>query len=123
MYARHELHHFIGAGTKAGLLAELWTSQTALLWSSSDSLDGVWGLYCRLEVLPKKAILHFCYKGRSVLLSMEGALRISIDFYDTARSRHLKLEVGIVWHHIESSKCDSFEQCMITTTKGDDVED
>ena len=123
VYARHELHHFIGAGTKAGLLAKLWTSRMVLLQSSADLLNGVRGLYCRIEVLPKKAILYFCCKGRGVLLRTEGALCISIDCYNTARSGHLELEVGVVWHRIESSECGSSKQCMITAAKGDDIED
>ena len=105
------------------MLAELRTSQTVLLQSSSDSIDGVRGLYCQIEVLPKKAILYFCCKGRGVLLSMEGALHISIDCYNTARFEHLELKVGIVRHRVETSKCGSSEQCVITTAEGDDVED
>ena len=58
-----------------------------------------------------------------MLLSMEGAFRISVDRYDTAWSGHLELEVGIMWHRIESSKRGSSKQCMIVTTKRDDVED
>ena len=58
-----------------------------------------------------------------MLLSMEGALRICIDCYDTARSGHLELEVGIVQHRIESSECGSSEQCMIATAEGDDIKD
>ena len=107
MYARHEFHLLIGVGTKAGLLAELWTSRTVLLRSSSDSLDGVRGHNCRIEVLPKEATLYFCCKGRGVLLCMEGVLRISIDCYDIARTGHLELEVSIVRHRIEASKCGS----------------
>ena len=42
---------------------------------------------------------------------------------DAAWSGHFELEVGVVRHRIESSKCGSFEQCMITTAEGDDVED
>ena len=105
------------------MLVKLWTSWTVLLQSSSDSLDGVRELYCRIEVLPKKATLYFCCKGRGVLLSTEGALRISIDCYNTARSGHLELEVGIVWHRIESSECGSSKQCVITTAEGGDIED
>ena len=52
----------IGTGTKAGLLVKLWTSWTVLPQSSTNLLDGVWGLYCRIEVLPKKPTLYFCYK-------------------------------------------------------------
>ena len=123
MYARHEFHRLIGTRTEAELLVELWTSRTVLLQSSLDSLDGVRGLYCRIEVLPKKATLYFCCKGRSVLLSTEGAFRISVDRYDTAWSGHLELEVGLMWHRIESSKCGSSEQCMIATAEGDGIED
>ena len=61
-------------------------------------------------------------QGRGVLLGTEGALRISIDCYDTARSGHLELKVGIVGHRIATSKCGSSEQCVITTAEGDDVE-
>ena len=80
-----------------------------LLQISADPLNGVRGLYCRIEVLPKKAILYFCCKGRSVLLGTEGALRVSIDCYNTAWPGHLELEVSIVRHRIESRKCGSSE--------------
>ena len=123
MHAWYECHYLIGAGTKAGLLAELWASRTVLLQSSSDSLDGVRGLYCRIEVLPKNSIMYFCCKGRGVLLNTEGAFRISIAFYDTTWSWHLELEISVVWHRIESSKCGSYEQCLITVAKGYDIED
>ena len=103
------------------MLVELWTSWTVLLQSSSDSLDDARGLYCPIEVLPKKATLYFCCKGHGVLLSTEGALRISIDCYNTVRSGHLELEVGIMRHRIESSECDSSEQCVIATAEGDDT--
>ena len=115
MYVRHGFHRLIGTRTEAELLGELWTSRTVLLQSSSDSLDGVRGLYCRIEGTPKKAALYFCCKGRGVLLSTEGALRISIDCYNTVRSGHLELKVSIVQHRIETSKCGSSEQCAITT--------
>ena len=123
MYARHECHRLLGTGTNAELLVELWTSWMVLLQSSSDSLDGVRGLHCRIEVLPKKATLYFCCKGRGVLLSTEGALRISVDRYYTVWSGHLELEVGIVRHHIESSECGSSKQFAIATAERDDVED
>ena len=54
---------------------------------------------------------------------MEGALRVSIDSYDTTWSGHLELEISIVWHRIESSECGSSEQCVIATMEGDDIED
>ena len=81
------------------------------------------GFIADIEVLPKEAILYFCCKGRGVLLSTEGVLRISIDCYNTARSGHLELKVGIVWHRIETSKCSLSEQCVITTAEGDDIKE
>ena len=57
-----------------------------------------------------------------MLLGTEGALCVSIDYYDTAWSEHLDLEISIVWHRIESSECGSSEQCMIATAEGDDIE-
>ena len=81
------------------------------------------GFYYRIEVLPKKATLYFCCKGRGVFLGAEGALRISVDRYYTAWSGHLELEVGVVRHRIESSECSTSKQCMIATAEGDNVED
>ena len=42
---------------------------------------------------------------------------------DAAWTGHLELTVGIMWHRVESSERSSFEQCLIITAKGDDVED
>ena len=100
MYARHEFHRLIGTRTEAELLGELWTCHTVLLSSSSDSFDGVRGLYCRIEGLPKKAALYFCYKGRGVLLRTEGTLHIPVGCYNTAGSGHLELEVSIMRHRL-----------------------
>ena len=122
MCARHKCQRLIGTRTEAEFLVKLWTSWTVLPQSSSDSLDGIRGLYCRIEILPKKAILYFCCKGLSVLLSMEGALRISVDRYYTAWSGHLELEVGVVRHHIQFSEC-GLSECMITTAERYDIED
>ena len=108
---------------EAELLGELWTGRMILLQSTSDSLGSVRGLYCRIRGLPKKAALYFCYESHSVLLRTEGALCVSIDCYNPARSGHLELEVGIVRHRIESDECGLSEQCMIATAEGDDVED
>ena len=54
---------------------------------------------------------------------MEGEFHISVDRDDAAWTGHLELKISIVWHCIESSKCDSSEQCVIAVAKGDDVED
>ena len=107
MYTGHKFHRITGTRTEAELLGELWMCRTILLQGTSDSLDGVRGLYCRTEGLSKEAALYFCCKDRSVLLRTEGALCISIDCYNTAGSGHLELEVGIVWQRIESSECGS----------------
>ena len=58
-----------------------------------------------------------------MLLGMEGAFRVSIDYYNTTGSGHLELEVSIMRDHIESSKCSSSEQCVVATAEGDDIED
>ena len=58
-----------------------------------------------------------------MLLGTEGAFRVSIDCYEPAWSRHLEIEISIVWHRIKSSECDSSEQCVIATAEGGDVED
>ena len=58
-----------------------------------------------------------------MLFCTEGAFRISIDCYDATWTGHLELEISIVWYYVESSKCDSFEQCMIAAAEWDDIED
>ena len=58
-----------------------------------------------------------------MLLCMEGAFRVSVDRYDAACTRHLKLKISIVRDRVEPSKCGPSEQCVITTTEWDDVED
>ena len=105
------------------MLVKLLTSWTVLLQGSSDSFDSVRGLGRRIEVLPKKVALYFYCKGSVVLLSTEGVFCISIGCYNTAMFRHLELKVGIVRHRIETGKCGSFEQCVITTAEGDDIEE
>ena len=58
-----------------------------------------------------------------MLLCSEGALSVSVDCYDAARTGHLELEISIVRHRIESGKRSSSEQCMIAAAEGDDIED
>ena len=58
-----------------------------------------------------------------MLFCTEGAFRLSIDYYDTAWTGHLELEISIVWYRVESSKCGSSQQCVIATSKGDDIKD
>ena len=123
MYVRYECRHLIGDGTEAELLVKLLTSWTVLLPGSSDSFDSVRELGRRINVLPKKAALCFYCEGSGVLLGTEGAFSVSIDCYDAAWSGHLELEISIVWHRVESSKCGSSQQCMIATAEGDDIED
>ena len=67
--------------------------------------------------------MYFCHEGCSVLFCTERAVHVSVDYYDPAWAWHLELEVCIVWYHIESSKCGSPEQCVLTTAERDDIED
>ena len=107
MYARYECHRLVGISTEAELLVKLLKSWTVLLQTSSDSFDSVRELGRRIKVLPEKAALCFCCEGSGVLLDTEGAFRISIDYYDTAWSGHLKLCIGIVWDCMETGKSGS----------------
>ena len=100
MYTRYECRHLVRTGTEAELLVKLLTSWTVLLQSSSDSFDSVWEPGLRIKVLPEKAALCFCCEGSGVLLGTEGAFRVSIDYYDTAWSGHLELEISVVWNRI-----------------------
>ena len=106
MYARHKIRRLTGTRTEAEFLGEL---QTILLQSTSDSLGGVRGLYCRVRDLSKKVALYFCCEGRSVLLRTEGAFHVSIHRCDTAWSGHLELEIGVVRDFIEASERGSSE--------------
>ena len=123
MYMRYVCRHLVGAETELELLIELLTSWTVLPQSSPDLFDSVREHGHRIKVLLVKAALYLCCQGSGMLLGTEGALRVSIDCYDTAWSGHLEFEISIVWHRIESSKCSSSEQCVIATAEGDDIED
>ena len=100
MYVRYVHHHLVEIETEAKLLAELLTNWTILLQSSPDSFDSVRELSRQIKVLLDKAALYLHFQSSGVLLSTEGALRVSIDYYDTAWSGHLKFEISIVWHRI-----------------------
>ena len=123
MYAWHEFRHVTGTRTEAELLVGPKPCLPILLRGTSDSLEGVRGLFRRIGSLPNKAALRFCCEGRSVLLRAEQALCVSINCYNPAWSWHFEFEVCIMWYRIESGKCGSSEQCVIATAKGDDVED
>ena len=58
-----------------------------------------------------------------MLLSIKGALHIPIYCDDATRSRHFELQISIVQDCIKAGESSLFEQCMITTAEGDDVED
>ena len=58
-----------------------------------------------------------------MLLSMEGALHVSIDCDNDAWSGHFKLQRSIVRHRIEFGKCGSSEQGVIAVAEWDYVED
>ena len=67
--------------------------------------------------------MYFRREGCSMLFCTERAVHVSVDCYDPTRAWHLELEVRIVWYRIESSECGSSEQCVVTTTERDDIED
>ena len=58
-----------------------------------------------------------------MLFCTEGAFRVSIDCYDAAWTGHLELEISIVCHRVEPSKCGSSKQCVVAAAKRDDIED
>ena len=86
MYARYKCRCLVGPETEAKLLVELLMNWTVLLQSSLDSFDNVRELGRQIKVLFAEGDLYFCCEGSGVLLGTEGALRISIDCYDTAWS-------------------------------------
>ena len=67
--------------------------------------------------------MYFRREGCSMLLCSERAVHVSVDCYDPAWSWHLELEVCVMWYLIESRKCGSSQQCVITTVERDDIED
>ena len=113
----------IGAATEAKFLVELLTSRAILLQCSPVPLNGVQGLGSRITVLLEKAALYFCCQGGGVLLYTEGAVRVSVDRYDTAWTGHLELKISIVRHRVAPSKCGPSEQCVITAAEWNNVED
>ena len=123
MYVRYVCRHLVGTEMEVELLIELPTSWTVLPQSSPDSFDSVREHGRRIKVLLVKAALYLCCQSGGVLLSTEGALCVSIDSYDTAWSGHLKFEISIVRHRVESGKRGSSEQCVIAAAEGDDIED
>ena len=58
-----------------------------------------------------------------MLLRSERAFGVSIDRNDSSRAWHLELEVCVVRHRIELSKCGLSEQHMIAAAERDYVED
>ena len=67
--------------------------------------------------------MHFCCEVCGVLLCSERALYVSIDCDDPPRSWPLELEICIMRYCIESCKCSSPEQRVITTAEWDYIED
>ena len=123
MYAGYICRHLVGTETEVELLIKLLTSWTVLPQSSPDSFDSVQVCGCRIKALFAVGALYFCCQGSGVLLGTAGALRISIDCYDTTWSGHLELEISIVRHRIESGKRSSSEQCLIAATEWDVIVD
>ena len=77
----------------------------------------------QINICEKNAQIRIISEVCSMLFCSERAVHVSVDSYDPVRSWHLELEVCIVWYCIESSECGSSEQCVLTTTKSDDIED
>ena len=73
--------------------------------------------------MSEEAALYFCREGCRMLFCSKGAVHISVYSDDPARSRHLELEICVVWHRIESCECSPPEQCVVATAERDDVED
>ena len=90
MCMRYIRRSSVGARIEAKLLIELLTSWTVILQGSPDSFDRIQGLDCRCGVWLDKADPHFRYEGRGVFLSMEGAIHVSMNCYNTARARHFE---------------------------------
>ena len=76
---------------EAELLVQLWVYQPVVLQSRPNSFNSVQGLNGRCSIQPNEAALYFSRKGRGMLLSTEGALHVSINCDDTARSSHFEL--------------------------------
>ena len=91
------------------MLIELLMSWIVVWWSSRDSFDSVRGLGRRRNSWLDEATLYFRFQGRGVLLSVEGALHVSINCYNTAWSGHLEFEIGIVGDRIKESERGSSE--------------
>ena len=58
-----------------------------------------------------------------MLLSTEGAFHVSIDCNDATWTRHLELQIGVVWDRTKAGESGSSEQCVIAVAEGDDIED
>ena len=53
-----------------------------------------------------------------MLLCSEGTFCVSIYCNEAAWTGHLELEISIMWHHVESSKRGSSEQCVVAAAEG-----
>ena len=54
----------------------------------------------------------------SMPLSAERAFRVSVDRYGAAWTRHINLQMCIVWDCIETSKSGLPEQCVVASRNG-----
>ena len=79
------------AWAEAGLLIELLARLTILLRGAPDSLDGARGCCCRIGCLSKNVALYFGHKGHSVLFHTEGAVCVSVDYYNPMGSWHFEI--------------------------------
>ena len=123
MYARYWFRYVAKAGVGATLLRLLRVCQAVLLWVTPGALGSVWLFNGRTGELPEKATLYLRCESRRMLLRTEGPFGVSIDRNYSSRAWHLELNVCVVRYRIELGECGSPEQCVITTTERDYVED
>ena len=108
---------------EVALLLDVRIHQIIQVMHGPGSFRYLVGSNVRRIIWLDKAAIHLDCEGHGVFFSTEGALHISIDCNNTARSRHLNLQISIVWDCIEVGKGSLSEQCVITTAERDDVED
>ena len=88
-----------------------------------NSFVDLTGLYVRFGCLPTVLIMEFGRQGQCMLLSLEGTLCVAVDGDDPLGTRHLELEVCVMWDGIKASERCTAEQGMIATAERYNVED
>ena len=123
MYARYISRNLMGQSAEAELLIEVRVRRVITVMRGLDSFRDVVGFNVRRIIWLDKAAIHLGCKGHGVFFSMEGVLHISVDYNNAMWLGHIKLQISIVQDCIKAGESSSSEKCVITTAKGDDVED